>query len=190
VVGAALLASAVALVAPLLSGTPRVPSGPIPVLAVMDPRAYLLALGGLGGLRYADSVAVLITVFAGTGPVVALPLSIAFNLPVVALVGSVLPGLWLAAICVIALRRRTGPWPLAAIGTVAGLALMGVLSSMPLGEMMPWQHPLLIARLSSAVAVPTYLIWSVWAGVRLVLGRPELLSAEPPTPDGLRPGEA
>jgi hypothetical protein len=206
VVGAALLASALALLAPLLSGIPRVPSGPVPVLAVTDPLAYLLALGGLfalvatrsfrfvrrpgGGLRYADSGAVLITVFAGAGPVVALPLSVVLNLPVVALVGNVLPGVWLAVICAMALRRRTGPWPLAAIGTVAGLALIGVLGSASLGNVMPGEAPPLVARVSTAVAVPAYLIWSIWAGVRLVLGRQDLLIARPPTTDGLRPGAA
>jgi hypothetical protein len=207
VVGAALLASASALLYPVLSGPRRVlPGGP--VLAVWEPLAYLLVMGGLvalvatrsfrsarrrgAGLQYADSGALLITVFAGTGPVVAWPISIALNLPVVAVVGSVLPGVWLAVICAVALRRRTGPWPLAVVGTIAGLALMGVLGSLPLGQVMPGQQPLalVVGSLSSAVAVPTYLIWSGWAGVRLLLGRQDLLMAGPPTPDGSRPDEA
>jgi hypothetical protein len=50
----------------------------------------------------------------------------------VALVGSVLPGVWLVAICALTLRRRTGPWLLAVLGTIAGLALIGVLGSAPL----------------------------------------------------------
>jgi hypothetical protein len=207
VVGAALLASVLALLAPLLTGMPHVlPGSPVPVLALSDPLGYLMVMGGLfalvatrsfrsvrrhrGGLQYADSGAVLITVFAGTGPVVAWPLAIALNRPVVALVGNVLPGVWLAVICALALRRRTGPWPLAAVGTIAGLALIGVLGSVPLGQVLPGQQPLLIGRLSSAVAVPTYLIWSGWAGVRLLRGRQDLLGARPCTADGLQLDEA
>jgi hypothetical protein len=207
VVGAALLASALALIFPVLSGVPRTLPG-VPVLAVWEPLAYLLVLGGLaalvaarsfrsvrrpgGGLQYADTGALLITVLVGTGPVVAWLLSIALNLPVVAFVGNVLPGMWLAAICAMALRRRTGPWPLAVVGTIAGLALIGVLGTVPLGQMVPGHEPLalLVGRLSSAVAAPTYLIWSGWAGVRLLLGRQDLLTAWPSAPDGLRPDEA
>jgi hypothetical protein len=206
VVGAALLASALALLSPFHSGVPRMLPGGA-VLAVWEPFAYLLVMGGLfalvairsfqfarrrgGGLQYADSGAVLITLFAGTGPVVASPLSIALNLPVVALVGSVLPGVWLAAICAMALRRRTGPWPLAVVGTIAGLALIGVLGSLPLGQVLPGHQPLalLVGQLSSAVAAPTYLIWSGWAGIRLLLGRQDLLMAWPSTPDGMRPDQ-
>jgi hypothetical protein len=208
VVGAVLIACASALVLPVLSGVPRVPGGPVPVLAVWDPLGYLLVMGGLfalvatrsfssarrhgGGLRYADSGAVLITVFAGTGPVVAGPLSIALNLPVVALVGNALPGVWLAAICALALRRRTGPWPLAVVGTIAGLALIGVLGNLPLKQMLPGHQPLalLVGQVSSAVAAPTYLIWSGWAGVRLLLGRQDLLRTWRPIAHGLRPEEA
>jgi hypothetical protein len=216
VVGAALLASALVVAADVLAlGLLRGP-GPIradvffavppvlPVIRMSDPFAYLLVMGGLfalvatrsfrfgqrrgGGLRYADSGAVLITVFVGAGPVVTWPLSIVLNLPVVALVGSVLPGAWLAAVCAMALRRRTGPRLLAVVGTVAGLALIGVLGTMPLGQVMPGQPPaLLVGGLSLVVAVPTYLIWSGWAGVRLLLGRRDLLLARPPTADGLRP---
>jgi hypothetical protein len=197
VVGAALLASASALVLPLLSGRPRVLPG-MPVLALWEPLAYLLVLGGLvalvatrsfrsarrrgGGVRYADAGALFLTVFVAAGPVVVWPLSTALNLPAVALLGNVLPGMWLAAICALALRRRTGPWPLAVLGAIAGLALIGVLGSAPLGQMMPEHQALAyqIGRLSSAVAAPTYLVWSAWAGVRLLFGRQDLLLAWPP----------
>jgi hypothetical protein len=203
VVGAALVASALALLVPLLSGAPRALPGEV-VLALWEPLAYLLAMGGLvalvatrsfraarrrgGGVRYADSGAVLLTVFAGAGPVVVWPLSVGLDLPVVALVGNVLPGAWLAVISALALRRRTGPWPLAVLGTVAGLALMGVLGSAPLAQMMAGQQPLAftIGHLSTAVAAPAYLVWSGWAGARLLLGRQDLLMAWPPTPDGSR----
>ncbi|MCW6003617.1 hypothetical protein K1W54_03340 [Micromonospora sp. CPCC 205371] len=195
-VGAALLAGVLALLAPVLAGAPRIPPvEPLPVLAVSDPLAYPLVMGGLfalvaarsfrsarrhgGGLRYADSGAVLITVFAGAGPLVAGPLAIALGLPAMALVASVLPGAWLAAICAMALRSRTGPWPLAMVGAIAGLALIGVLGSAPLGQVTPGQQPLavLVGGLSTAVAVPAYIIWSGWSGVRLLLGRLDLLTA-------------
>jgi hypothetical protein len=207
VVGAALLASALAGLLPVLIAARDVLPGGGVVLA-LEPPGYVLVMGGLvvlvatrsfrragrpgAGLRYAHSGAVLLTVFAGAGPLVAWPLSIALNLPVVALVGNVLPGVWLAAICALALRRRTGPRPLAVVGTIAGLALVGVLGALPLGQVMPGDRPLavLIGNLSLAVAAPTYLIWSGWAGVRLLLGRQDLLTAWRPTPDGLRAGEA
>jgi hypothetical protein len=208
-VGAALLVGVLAFLAPVLAGGPRIPLGePLPVLAVSDPRAYPLVMGGLfalvtarsfrsarrhgGGLRYADSGALLITVFVGAGPLVAWPLTIAFNLPVMALVASVLPGAWLAAICAMALRSRTGPWPLAVVGVIAGLALIGALGSEPLGHVTPGQRPLavLVGGLSTAVAVPAYVLWSGWSGVRLLLGRPDLLIAWPPIPPVVRPDEA
>jgi hypothetical protein len=219
-VGAALLASALAVTADLVAVNLLRPPGAIapdvyvavphvlPVLRISDPFGYLLVMGGLvalvvarsfgfaqrhgTGLRYADSGAVLITAFVATGPVVAWPLSIALNLPAVALVGSVLPGVWLAAICALALRRRTGPWPLAVLGTIAGLALIGVLGNLPLMRLMPGQQPLalLTGQLSLVVAAPTYLIWSGWAGVRLLLGSRDLLVAQPSSPDSQRPDEA
>jgi hypothetical protein len=215
-VGVALLASpllvAVDLLALRLRGEPAVTGVDVavtvphmtPVIGIAEPSAYLLVMGGLialviarsfrvaerrgDGLRYADSGAVLITVFVGAGPIVAWLLAIAWDLPAVALVGSVLPGLWLAAICAMALRRRSGPWPLAAVGVVAGLALMGVLGNLPLMHVMPGQEPLalLAGRVSMAVAVPAYLLWSGWAGVRLLLGRRDLLVAGP-APDAWRP---
>jgi hypothetical protein len=207
VVGAALLAGAVVVFAPILSGVLRLPPGGL-VLGVGDPMGYLLLFGGLsalvaarsfrsarrygGGLRYADSGAVLITVFVGIGPVIARPLSTGLDLPVVALVGHLLPGAWLAAISVSALRRRMGPWPLAVVGTVAGLALIGVLGVVPLTQPLSGQEQLelLVGRLSLLVAAPTYLVWSCWAGLRLLLGRQDLLLAWPAVPDSPRPGDA
>lgn len=207
VVGAALLASAIVVVAPILSGMLRLPRGAL-VLGVGDPIGYLLLFGGLsalvaarsfrsarrygGGLRYADSGAVLITVFVGIGPVIASPLSTGLDLPVVALAGHLLPGAWLATISALALRRRMGPWPLAFVGTVAGLALIGVLGVVPLTQPQGGQEQLelLVGRLSLLVAAPTYLVWSCWAGLRLLLGRQDLLLSWPVVPDGPRPGDA
>jgi hypothetical protein len=206
-VGAALLASAFAVFMPMLTKVRFVLPGGV-VFALWEPLGYLLVMGGLaalvavrsfryarrdgGGLGYADSGAVLITAFVATGPLVAGPLSFALDLPVVALVGNVLPGVWLAVICAMALRRRTGPWPLAVVGAVAGLALIGVLGNLPLRQALPGHEPLAlqIGHLSSAVALPAYLIWSGWAGARLLLGRQDLLMAWSPTPDGVRPDEA
>ena len=92
-----------------------------------------------------------------------------------------------------ALRRRTGPWPLAVLGTIAGLAQIGALVALPPLAVMPGHQPaaLLIEHWSLLVgAALTYLIWSRWAGVRLLLGRQDLLLARPATSDGLRPDEA
>jgi hypothetical protein len=207
VAGAALLASALAAVLPLLTVESTVESTVPPgsrAVPVLDPLGYLQVMGGLvalvairsftaarrpgGGLRYADSVAVLITVFVGAGPLVAWLLSTGLNLPIVALVGNVLPGLWLAGVCSLAVRRRIGPWPPAVVGTVAGLALMGALGAAPLWRMTSELQSvaLLIGHTSLLVAAPTYLIWSAWAGVRLLLGRQDLLIARRPTPAGLR----
>jgi hypothetical protein len=219
VVGGALLASLLAVTVDVLGmfllrdpaaiggdvyvEVPRV----VPVLR-MDPVGFLIVMGGLfalvvarsfrfaqrrgAALQYADSGAVLITAFVAAGPVVGWPLSIVMNLPMVAVVGNALPGVWLAAICAMALRRRTGPWPLAVVGTIAGLALAGAPSTLPLGQLMPGHQPLalLIGQLSLVVAAPTYLIWSGWAGVRLLLGRRDLLLAGPATRAGVRPDEA
>jgi hypothetical protein len=70
-------------------------------------------------VRYADAGALFVTVLVAAGPVVLWLLPTALNLPAVTLAGNVLPGMWLAAICALALRRRTGPlqgWPPAADG--------------------------------------------------------------------------
>jgi hypothetical protein len=77
------------------------------------------------------------------------------------------------------------------LGAIAGLALIGVLGSLPLGQVVPGQRPLalLIGQVSSAVGAPAYLLWSGWAGVRLLFGRQDLLLARPPAA-GIRPGEA
>jgi hypothetical protein len=221
VVGAALLVSALAAAADLTALHLLRDPGPIgtdvyvevpdalPVITMSDPFGHLLVLSGLvalvatrafrsarrpgTGLRYAHSGALLITIFVGAGPVVAWLPSIALNLPIVALVGYVLPGVWLAAVCATALRRRTGPWPLAVLGTVAGLAQTVALVALPLLAVMPGHQPaaLLIGHWSLLVgAALSYLVWSGWAGVRLLFGRQDLLMARPPTPDRLRPDEA
>jgi hypothetical protein len=220
VVGLALLASALAVAADLSALHLLREPGPfgadvyfemphaLPVITMSDPLGHLLVMGGLfalvatrsfgsarrpgGGLQYAHSGAVLITVFAGAGPVVAWPLSTALNLPVVALVGYVLPGVWLAAVCAMALRRRTGPWPLAVLGTFAGLAQIGALVALPVAQVMVGPRPpgLLVGHVPLVAAALSYLIWSGWAGVRLLLGRQDLLLAGAPGPDGLRPDEA
>ncbi|GAA1027602.1 hypothetical protein GCM10009557_09620 [Virgisporangium ochraceum] len=221
VVGAALLASALAAAADLLSvlrllrgpgptGADvffEVPDG-LPVIGMPDPLRYLLVSGGLvalmatrsfrsaqrpgGGVQYAHSGAVLITVFVGTGPLVGWILARALYLPVVALVANVLPGVWLATVCALALRRRTGPWPLAVVGAIAGLAPIGVLVALPLVHVIAGQQPLpfLVVHGLPLVTMSTYVIWSAWAGVRLLLGRQDLLMARPPGPAGLQPDEA
>jgi hypothetical protein len=180
-VGGALIASVVAIV----SGAPAV----LPGAGRPDPVAYLLVLGGLvavvaarsfrtarrhgGGLTYADSGAVLVTVAVGAGPLIVAPL----GLPVVTLVGTVLPGVWLAVVSATAWRRRTGPRALAVVGVVAGVSLMGVLGTVSLLRLAPGFPVQPAGSVALAVAAPSYLVWSLWSGVRLLLGRRDLLVA-------------
>jgi hypothetical protein len=218
VVGAALLASALMMAADLLALPPLRASGVIgfdlyvetsralPVLSLLDPSVRLLMLGGLfalvaarsfrmaqrpgGGLQYADSGALLVTALVIAGTVGAWPLSIELDAPAVAVAGSALPGAWLVVTCASALRRRTGPRPLALAGIVAGVTLTAVLVALPLRLLLPGSPalPVLVGHLS-LLAVPAYLVWSGWTGVRLLLGRPDLLVARPAGPAGARPGE-
>jgi hypothetical protein len=184
VVGGALIASVVAILSGVLPGAaPRA----LPGAGTPDPVGYLLVLGGLvavvaarsfrtarrhgGGLTYADSGAVLVTVAVGAGPLLVAPL----GLPVVTLVGTVLPGVWLAVVSATALRRGEGPRVLAVVGMVAGLALVGVLGSVPLLRLVPGVH--VVGLASMVVAAPSYLVWSLWSGARLLLGRGDLLVA-------------
>lgn len=157
------------------------PCGMLPAVAA---RAWRwVAHRGGGPVRHA--LAVLLTLFAGTGPVAAGALSVALGVPTVALVGSVVPGLWLVVTNGADLRRGRVPAALGGLGATAGVALAGVLLGLQLGLVHPglsWLA-LAIGALSFLTLVPSYLAWSVWTGVRLLRG---------PTPDArpTRPGDA
>jgi hypothetical protein len=148
------------------------PAGMLPVVAARSLRSAASRGGGL--LRY--TAAVVLAVFAGTGPVAAGLLSVATELPVIAIAGSVVPGAWLTTVCVTALLRRAGPEALAWIGAAAGMSLVGLLLGVQL-----LRFESMIATVLSVVSllafVPSFAAWSLWAGVRLVAGRSELLTA-------------
>ncbi|MEV0329586.1 hypothetical protein AB0H63_24530 [Micromonospora echinospora] len=142
------------------------PCGMLPAVAVW---AWRWATGrGGGAVRYVP--AALLTVFAGTGPIAAGALSVAVDLPVVALVGSVVPGGWLIATNLTALRHGRQPVALSALGVTAGAALIGLLSGLQLSILSAGTSGLASAlgALSFLLLVPTYPAWSVWAGIRLL----------------------
>ncbi|SCL20390.1 hypothetical protein GA0070616_1966 [Micromonospora nigra] len=150
------------------------------LLAVVARTWKWAALRGGGPVRH--GVAVLLTAFAGTGPVASGALSVVLDVPLVALLGSVVPGGWLIATNGAALRRRQGPMLLAALGVTAGAALVGVLLAAQLPAVAPGARWFAAATgvLSLVVLVPSYLTWTTWAGTRLLVGHdhaPVLTSA-------------
>ena len=149
------------------------PGGMLAVVAVRSFRSAAHRGGSAG--RYA--AALVLTVFAGTGPVAAGALSVAVAVPAIALAGSVVPGAWLIVVCGAALARRQGPVALAVAGVLAGAALSGVLLGLQLVTRAPGAGGVqVLAALSFAVLAPSYLLWSLWSGVRLLRGRTELLA--------------
>lgn len=150
------------------------PCGMLPIVAVRSFRGA----AHRGGTAARYSAAALLTAFAGTGPVAAGALSVAVAAPSIAVVGSVVPGAWLIAVCGAALLRRSGPAALAVLGMVAGAALTGAL----LGFQLTMHAPGLggffqaLTVLSFAALLPSYLMWSLWSGARLLRGSGELLA--------------
>ncbi|MDG4770943.1 hypothetical protein [Solwaraspora sp. WMMD792] len=145
------------------------PSGLLIVVAVRSFRTAR-AYGG-GVLPYL--LAVLVTVFAGTGPVAAGWLSVVTGIAAVAVVGAVVPGLWLVAVNSAALIRRGGPVILAATGIVAGVGLVGVLLGLQLLTHAPTASGFAstISFVSLALLVLAWPVWSFWTGLRLIRGR-------------------
>lgn len=122
---------------------------------------------GGGFRRY--TVAALVTAFAGTGPVVAGALSVALDMPVIAVLGAVLPGAWLVAVNATVLARRSCPRPLGLFGIAAGLGLTGVLLGV---QLTPYLEAAAAATaFSLLVLIPSCLVWSTWTGVRLLRGQ-------------------
>ena len=178
--GCALLAASAAAVAALL--LPPVigedaaellflaaPCGLIGVVAV---RSFRTARS-YGGGPLPHLTATAITVFAGTGPIAAGALSALTGTTAVAVAGATVPGLWLLAVSIIALRRRTGPVALAVCGAVCGAALTGVLLGVQLVTHVPAARGAASALtvLSLVTLVPTWTAWSVWTGLRLIRAR-------------------
>ena len=118
-------------------------------------------------------LATLITVFAGTGPLAAGLLAVATGVPAIALVGAVLPGLWLIAVSVAALVRRTSPPTLALIGTLCGVGLIGLLLGVFLVSYLPeLRGPAsVLTVLSIVLLMPGWTVWSTWTGARLIRAR-------------------
>jgi hypothetical protein len=148
------------------------PGGMLPLVAV---RSFRVA-AHRGGTVARYVVALLVTVFAGTGPVAAGALSVLVGVPGIALVGSVVPGGWLICVGASALARRHGPPSLAVVGMVAGAALVGVLLGLQLTMLAAGSAGLLSAltALSLFALVPAYLVWSLWSGTRLLRGSGDL----------------
>ncbi|GAA4976383.1 hypothetical protein [Actinoplanes utahensis] len=125
-----------------------------------------------GGLpRYTG--AALLSIFAGTGPVASGALSVAVGVPLIAIAGAVVPGVWLVVASAVSLARRDCPRSLALLGVAGGLGLTGVLAGVQLVSHVPAAAPVASAgtMLSVLLLIPCYLIWSAWTGVRLLRGR-------------------
>jgi hypothetical protein len=130
--------------------------------------------GGIG--RY--TVATLVSVFAGTGPVAAGALSVVAGAPMIAVLGAVVPGAWLATVSVTALTRQSWPRPLCLLGLAAGASLVGVLVGVQVLSHVPVARPAAsgMTVLSTMLLIPSYLAWSTWTGIRLLLGRARQLA--------------
>ncbi|MEH1101286.1 hypothetical protein [Micromonospora sp. CPCC 205561] len=136
-----------------------------------------------GGGARRHLLAALVALFAGTGPIAAGVLAAGIGAAgggdrltvTVALVAGLLPGGWLLHRGVWALVRGRGPTALGALGAAAGAGLLGVPVGLYLGLVAPgltWLS-LLISVLALLVLVPSFVGWSVWAGLRLLAGRSE-----------------
>lgn len=130
-----------------------------------------------GGLpRYAG--AALVAIFAGTGPVASGALSVATGVPLIAIVGGVVPGMWLATVSALSLARRDCPPVLALSGVATGVALTGLLAGIQIVSHVPSAGPAAswVTMLSLMMLLPVYVVWSTWTGVRLLRGRANQLA--------------
>ena len=111
-----------------------------------------------------------VTLFAGTWPITGGLLSVAADLPLIAVVSAAVPGAWLATVSAVALARRSGPAPLAVLGLASGAGLFGVLTGVQLvTHVAAVRGPAsLLTALSLVLLVPAYLGWSWWTGIRLL----------------------
>jgi hypothetical protein len=146
--------------------------GMLPTVAVHSWRSA--RRHGGGPARYA--LALLVTLFAGTGPISAAMLADATNAAAIGIAGSLLPGGWLTVACGYALYEGRAPVALAVLGGVAGIALTGVLFSVELSMLELGLASTLIAIPSGLVLIPTFFAWSIWTGIRILRGRREFLA--------------
>lgn len=145
------------------------------------------ARAGGGVRRYA--AASLLTALAGTGPVGPglLGTAAVAVLPTggaaVALTAAAVPGGWLLHTSLAGLRRRRGPRSLALLGAVAGAGLIGLLVGVQLFNFaVPAWLPTVLSGFGFLAFLPSYLCWSIWAGLRLLTGRSDLPVATTPVP--------
>ncbi|MGK5522130.1 hypothetical protein ACSNN9_22620 [Micromonospora sp. URMC 107] len=191
--GAGLLAVPVVMVA-ALALTPVLGEETAEFLFLVSPCGMLPAVAAScfhrarrrgGGARH-HLLAALVALFAGTGPMAAGALGVGIGAAgagdqlagTVALVAGLAPGGWLLHHGVGALLRGHGPTALGALGAAAGTGLLGVPVGLHLGMAAPglgWLS-LLVSVLALLVLVPSFVGWSVWAGVRLLAGRSEPLT--------------
>ncbi|MEU4419590.1 hypothetical protein AB0F81_03125 [Actinoplanes sp. NPDC024001] len=139
---------------------------PCAMVGVVAVRSFWTARS-YGGGPLAYLIALLISVFAGTGPVAAGALSVATGFHAIAVAGAFLPGLWLITVSGAALLRRTSPPALALMGVLCGIGLLGVLLGLQLWPASP------LNGLSVILLVPAWTVWSVWTAARLIRARPQ-----------------
>ena len=149
---------------------------PCGLLGVVAVHATWMARSYGGGLLPYVS-AVTITVFAGTGPVAAGALSVATGWAAIAILGAVLPGLWLLTVSAAALARRSCSPAQALSGIIAGTGLLGILLGLQLVTHVPsFRGPAsTLTALSLVLFVPAWTIWSTWTGLRLIRARQRLV---------------
>lgn len=140
--------------------------GVVPAVAI---RSAHLAAGTAGYCR-----AVALTVLAVTAPTAALFLD---DFMLAYAVAMAVPNAWLVTVGLTALARRIGPADQATLGVITGLiypfGLLGLLSS----RLIIFGFFLLVILFNIGLVT----IWSVLAGLRLVVGRPDLVLRNPPT---------
>ncbi|WP_229071012.1 hypothetical protein [Actinoplanes sp. DH11] len=175
--GAALIGTSVLLVAAVLA-PPLIGEGaaeflfllaPCGLLGVVAVRSFWTAKSYGGGLL-PYLIAAFLTVFAGTGPVAAGALSVATDTAAVAMIGAVIPGLWLILISGAALLRHTSPPALAVTGMLCGAGLLAALIGLQLVTHVPaLRGPgSALTAMSVMLLVPAWPVWSLWTGVRLI----------------------
>jgi hypothetical protein len=143
---------------------------PVPTVAV---RSFHIATRRGGGVRYAGAAALTAAVVIGPIGTFNAALTQKGNWTVV---GAAVLGAWLVWINVGILRRRTGAADQATLGVIAGgsILLLSATSLVTLG--MLWGF----AILGIAAAAATLGLWCVMAGLRMLVGRADLMLGSDP----------
>jgi hypothetical protein len=92
----------------------------------------------------------------------------------IAVLGALVPGAWLATVSGVALARRTAPPVLSAFGVATGAGLTGVLFGLQLLSYVPAASAITAA--GAFLLIPSYLTWATWTGARLIRGRARQLA--------------